>query len=260
MAHPNLSPEVRKQIHDQAGAFLLGNTAPDVQVISGQAREATHFFSLPVQSGATPPWEAILIEHPELMHIEQFPDSRSVFLAGYFCHLQADWIWVLTIFLPTFGPQQTWETFPRRLYLHNVLRAYLDEQVIPTLTAEVVKNLQNTCSEAWLPFVQDNHLDEWREFLTNQFKPGAEVKTIDVFASRQGIDPLEFNSLVKSEKEMESQVFGRLPRATLTEFRDQIISMNLELIQSYLTKDFGVRSMPASSTPGSPNKYDRSAI
>jgi hypothetical protein len=138
MAHPNLSTEVRNQLHKHAGAFLLGNTAPDVQVISGQARQATHFFTLPIQSAAAPPWEAMLLEHPELMYVEHFPGSRSAFLAGYLCHLQADWIWVLTLFLPTFGPEQTWETFPRRLYLHNVLRAYLDEQVIPTLTADVV--------------------------------------------------------------------------------------------------------------------------
>ena len=260
MAHPNLSPEVRIQLNKHAGAFLLGNTAPDVQVISGQTRQATHFFTLPIQSTAAPPWEAMLFEHPELINIEHFPGSRFAFLAGYLCHLQADWIWVLTLFLPTFGPEQTWETFPRRLYLHNVLRAYLDEQVIPTLTADVVGNLKDTCSENWLPFVRDYHLDEWRDFLTNQFKPGAEVKTVDLFASRQGIDPLEFNSLVQSETDMESQVFERLPRATLIDFRDQIISMNLELIQSYLTKDFGVRSMPASGSPRSPNKYDRSAI
>jgi hypothetical protein len=260
MAHPNLSAEVRIQLNKHAGAFLLGNTAPDVQVISGQARQVTHFFTLPIQSAAAPPWETMLFEHPELIHVEHFPGSRSAFLAGYLCHLQADWIWVLTLFLPTFGPEQTWETFPRRLYLHNVLRAYLDGQVISTLTADVVGNLKDTCSENWLPFVRDYHLDEWRDFLTNQFKPGAEVKTVDLFASRQGIDPLEFHSLVQSETDMESQVFERLPRATLIDFRDQIISMNLELIQSYLTKDFGVRSMPASSTPGSPNKYDRSAI
>ena len=260
MAHPNLSAEVRIQLNKHAGAFLLGNTAPDVQVISGQARQVTHFFTLPIQSAAAPPWETMLFEHPELIHVEHFPGSRSAFLAGYLCHLQADWIWVLTLFLPTFGPEQTWETFPRRLYLHNVLRAYLDGQVIPTLTADVVGNLKETCSENWLPFVRDYHLDEWRDFLTNQFKPGAEVKTVDLFASRQGIDPLEFNSLVQSEIDMESQVFERIPRATLIDFRDQIISMNLELIQSYLTKDFGVRSMPASSTPGSANKYDRSAI
>lgn len=260
MAHPNLSTEVRNQLHKHAGAFLLGNTAPDVQVISGQARQATHFFTLPIQSAAAPPWEAMLLEHPELMYVEHFPGSRSAFLAGYLCHLQADWVWVLTLFLPTFGPEQTWETFPRRLYLHNVLRAYLDEQVIPTLTADVVGNLKDTRSENWLPFVRDYHLDDWRDFLTNQFKPGAEVKTVDLFASRQGIDPQEFYSLVKSETDMESQVFERLPRATLIDFRDQIISMNLELIQSYLTKDFGMRSMPASSSPRSPNKYDRSAI
>ena len=97
MAHPNLSSEVRNQLNKHAGAFLLGNTAPDVQVISGQAREATHFFTLPIQSAAAPPWEAMLFENPELMHVEHFTGSRSAFLVGYLCHLQADWIWVLTL-------------------------------------------------------------------------------------------------------------------------------------------------------------------
>lgn len=33
---------------EQRAAFLFGNVAPDVQVISGQARSSTHFFELPI--------------------------------------------------------------------------------------------------------------------------------------------------------------------------------------------------------------------
>ncbi len=260
MAHPDLSLEVRTQLKRQAGAFLLGNTAPDVQVVSGQSRGATHFFTLPIQSGAAPPWERMLSEHPQLFHSDRLPASRSVFLAGYLCHLQADWIWVLTIFLPIFGPKQTWETFTRRLYLHNVLRAYLDEQIIPSLTADLVDNLQQARSKEWLPFVPDNYLNEWRDFLTNQLKPGAAVKTVDLFASRQGVDPLEFNSLIRSEADMEAQVFNRLSRGSLNEFRERIITMNLDLIQSYLNKDFALRSMPSKDSSRPTNYYDRSII
>ena len=34
-------------------AFLLGNIAPDVQTLTGELREATHFFPVPL--GAAPP-------------------------------------------------------------------------------------------------------------------------------------------------------------------------------------------------------------
>ncbi len=113
-------------------AFLLGNTAPDVQTVSGQARQATHFFEVPILPGTQPAWEKVLALQPSLARSWQSPEGAA-FISGYLCHLQADWQWVVEIFSPVFGPGAGWMTFRRRLYLHNVLRAYLDQQIFDQL-------------------------------------------------------------------------------------------------------------------------------
>ena len=43
-------------------------------------------------------------------------------------------------------------------------------------------------------------------------------------------------------------------------FGDRIISMNLELIRAYLTKDLTLGSMPSISSSRPTNYYDRSTI
>ena len=62
---PGLSPEVRQSLQAELPAFLLGNIAPDVQTISGQPREATHFFPVPL-GRAPPAGERLLAEYPAL--------------------------------------------------------------------------------------------------------------------------------------------------------------------------------------------------
>lgn len=235
MGHPELPTVVRTMLQERKGSFLLGSTAPDVQVISGQERQATHFFSVPIKSGAQLPWKRLLQEHPSLIHSNDQYLERDVFIAGYLCHLQADWIWVLDIFLPVFGPAQVWGTFARRLYLHNVLRAYLDEEVVKVLPLDTPEYLQRIVPKNWLPFVRDGNLIRWCDYISRQLQPGADVKTIDVFSARQGINPEEFQSIIHSESQMQAQIFGEIPRKKLKAYRNRVLKMNLHLLQGYLT-------------------------
>jgi hypothetical protein len=236
LEHPGLPGSVRLALSEQRGAFLLGNTAPDVQVVSGQNREDTHFFTLPVPPNARPPWEQMLIDHPGLAGPENFSPVRAAFLAGYLIHLQADWLWVRDIFIPIFGPDNTWESFRYRLYLHNVLRAYLDRQIITDLPAGTGQLLHQVEPQEWLPFVRDHHLRAWQGHLAQQLEPGAEIQTVEVFASRQGISPARYYQLLESESQMDEAVFSRIPRRCLLEYRLRLVEENVELLQSYLSR------------------------
>lgn len=213
---------------------MFGNTAPDVQVVSGYPREVTHFFKLPIRSHDPFAWEACLNEHPDLVRSIRSSTEQAAFLTGYLCHLQADWIWVLDVFMPYFGLRSKWETFPKRLYLHNVLRSYIDQYVLPGLTNEVRSRLEETVPKNWLPFVRDEFLLQWRDFLASQLQPGAEIKTVAVFARRQGISSHEYYSLMNSEEQMEQQVFSRIPRESMKHYRQRLLEANLGLIQNYL--------------------------
>lgn len=232
--HPALPAELRIFLNQHRGAFLFGNTAPDVQTVSGQSRAATHFFDLPIRSGDPLPWDALLHQYERLAHPRLLNPHQAAFLVGYFCHLQADWLWIQQIFLPVFGKRSSWGTFQHRLYLHNVLRAYLDLQILPSLGNGTTSSLARTVPLRWLPFVRDTYLLTWRNFLADQLKPGATVKTVEVFAARQGVPPDEYYQLLYSKDRMDSEIFARLPQQDLCQYRAELIEENLDLILRYL--------------------------
>ena len=215
-------------------SFLLGHVSPDVQVISGQSRESTHFYTLPTKADDKPPWLRLLDEFSNLKSSELRNPEQAVFLAGYLCHLQADWFWVREIFEPYFGPNAEWKTFRDRLYLHNVLRSYLDHHVLKSLKLEIRTSLAQSKPKNWLPFVNKRDLIAWCEFLTRQLKPGAIIKTVEVFASRQGISAENYYRLLQTEEEMQFQVFDYVPRERLLIFGETLLIEGVRLVEQYL--------------------------
>lgn len=216
-------------------AYLFGSTAPDVQVVSGQEKALTHFFDPPIRPGDREPWGRLLAEHPELKNNRHLPPEQAAFIAGYLCHLQADWYWVIDIFAPVFGPWAGWHTFRHRLYLHDVLRSYLDRQILESLPPEAGDDLARSEPRGWLPFVADDILRRWRDRLAAQLQPGAAVQTVEVLSSRLEIPPEEYYRLMCSEKRMEAEIFCRLPRRTLSAYRERLLSANVQLLQDYLS-------------------------
>ena len=255
LANPALANPVKKLLWEQRSAFLLGNTAPDVQVVSRQERQATHFFNLPVRADAQPPWERLLKTHPSLAQPARIPAAQAAFIAGYLCHLQADWLWIVDIFAPVFGPDCRWETFSQRLYLHNVLRAYLDRQVTPALPADTAECLKGIRPDHWLPFVQDVHISSWRDYLAGQLEPGAAAETVEVFASRQGLSPTEFYQLIESEERMEQEVFIYLPRSKLKTYQQYLIESNLGLLQAYFDPQNKPKYIPVTRLPAQSRSF-----
>jgi hypothetical protein len=232
--HRGLPEGVRQFLDASRCAFLFGTTAPDVQVVSGQTRLQTHFFDLPIQEEAPLAWEQALRLTPELAHAEILPAKQAVFVAGYLCHLQADWIWVKEIFAPTFGPRCTWGSFRERLFFHNVLRAYLDVRILPRLHPGMSACLQWVVPDHWLPFVEDRYLVEWRNLLFPQLQPGAATQTVEVFSNRGGISAPEFSAMLVSERRMQEEVFVHLSLDQIAQYHQHVIDENSHLLSDYL--------------------------
>jgi hypothetical protein len=236
LAHPELPSDVRALLQEQRSAFFFGNTAPDVQVVSGQSRQATHFFDLPLLPGDLPAHARLLAVHPALARPGSLPAPQAAFLGGYLCHLLADWIWVKEIFSPVFDSRGPWNGPQEPLYLHNVLRSYLDSQILPGLTNGVRSRLAAAAPDRWLPFVEDRYLHRWRDLLAEQLRPGAEVRTVEVFAARQGIPPESYYDLLSSEERLEAELFARLPRPALEAYRGRLVERSIELIGRYFSR------------------------
>lgn len=234
LEQPALSASVRQFLWRERAAFFFGSIAPDVQTLSGQARLETHFFDLPLDQNKLPPWEALLSRHPDLAKPALLEDAQAAFVLGYLLHLQADWKWVREIFVPYFGKQCQWETLSRRIYLHNVLRIYLDQEILPTLSNGNMPFIRVVTPKNWLPFVKDHDLERWRDLLVDQLQPGASVYSVEIFARRQGIAPEEYYRLLSSEERIEAEIFAHLPRENLRSYRLNLLEENLQLIRHYL--------------------------
>lgn len=224
---------LRDRLRAQRGAFLFGNTAPDVQTVSGQLREATHFFVIPWKR-VPRPHKAMFELFPYLGFPRNLPIDQAAFIAGYICHLWLDVLWVRDIYLDNFGPNARWGAHLRERHVyHNILRAWCDQHDQSQLNGSIGKALASANPIDWLPFAADRYLVQWRNDLAAQFQPGASIRTVEVFAERGGVLPEKFHEVLDSPAEMERHIFAHASPEKIEQFyRDGYVQM-AELVMAY---------------------------
>lgn len=216
------------------GAFLFGHIAPDVRVISRQLRRATHFFRVP-PTNHRPAHKRMLAAHPALARSATLPAAQAAFLAGYLAHLLLDELWIREIFLPIFGPDQTWGDQRERILLHNALRAWLDRRDWPRLPNDLGDLLRQVQPQGWLPFATDADLCRWRDLVADQFASNAAIRTLEIFANHARISDADFMALLEPDA-MQARVFSRVSLAALDEFHTRATVRCHDLIVHYLMK------------------------
>jgi hypothetical protein len=244
LAHAGLSAPLAATLRAELPAFLLGNIAPDVQTVSGQSREATHFFRVPLEPGP-PAVQRLLAKHPLLAQPAGLPAAQAAFLAGYFAHLVFDELWIGRIFTPYFGPAQTWGAdFHEQLYLHNILRAAWDAADRARLTEGVGLALSAALPAGWLPFESDDYLAAWRDWVAEQLRPGAPSRTVEVFTQRMRADPATFAALLASPAELQRRLYAHLPLAALDDYRAAALAASARLIGAYYAGEIAGFTLP----------------
>lgn len=227
-----LPPWAQHLLEAEHGAFLLGHTAPDLQTVSGQKRHETHFYTLP-PTGDRPAYRAFLDSYPELDQPGRLASAHAAFLSGYLAHLLADEAWWREVFSPVFGPQAAWSTWEDRLFLHNVLRTWLDLQDQARLSGTEAQALALAQPAHWLPFVRDEDLRSWRDLLVGQLLPGRRVRTAEVFALRMAVPSEAVEDALRSDDQM-AVIFQHVPMAQLDAYRSSVLEQSLVLIETYL--------------------------
>jgi hypothetical protein len=241
LAEDVLAPALRGQLRQQRGPFLLGHTAGDVQAISGQSREETHFYTISSRHSSSvrqrrgAAYEAMFATHPELAHAESLPPAHAAFIAGYIAHLELDELWLDRVFLPYFA--SGWASWPERSFLHNVLRTWLDHQNRRYVNDTIAASLRRAEPQGWLPFVSDAALRGWRDWLIAQLTPGERLQTAQVFADRMGVPVSDMEMVIHSPRQMEERVFSRIPKAELRAFCDTGYERSIDLIEQYLGQE-----------------------
>jgi hypothetical protein len=230
----DLPSTVKHLLMEHRGAFLLGHTAPDVKTVSGQCREESHFYTIP-RTSQDPAYQALFTAYPGLLEAHQLPPAQAVFIAGYIAHLLLDEIWLDHIFQRYF--LQEWGSLRERLFLHNVLRTWTDYRDQRRLKDSIALVLEDTSPQGWLPFVADEHLRTWRDWLIEQLSANQLMQTAEVFAQRMDLPAAAIKSVVKSPQQMEERIFSRIPRSALEAVQSEGYERSAALITAYIRSD-----------------------
>ena len=237
---PGYQAGIKDVLNTHQSTFFLGHVAPDIREISGQTRESTHFYKFPPSDNDLLPWERMQNVYLTSDCMARSDPECAVFVAGYLCHLQADWLWVKNIYEPYFVYGSHWGTFSNREYMHNVLRSYLDLQVVNSIKSETLFILAKANPKSWMPFLSVCDLFAWRDFLVDQLKSDAPIQTVEIFASRQGISVENYYRLLNAEDEIQDQIFSHMPKDLMDEYWHELLAKNIDLLNRFLGKARGV--------------------
>jgi hypothetical protein len=210
LSDASLSDRTRRTLQAHYPAFYLGSVAPDYQTICNVPRETTHFYNLPPDDGDRA-YPKLLSSFPELAQQIRRSREQAVFIAAYCAHLMLDLRWYHEILTPYFVEPLEWESHHQRFVVHNTLLTYLDKQAVKALPDSAAGILTVAKPKGWLPFARDEELIEWRDLLVAQLRPGALLRTVEIYAKRLFLTPEEFASNLEEPAWMEAYLFSRVP-------------------------------------------------
>ncbi|HOU12734.1 MAG TPA: zinc dependent phospholipase C family protein [Anaerolineae bacterium] len=194
-----LPEKIRQRMRESMSAYLLGNTAVDVQSITGQPRFETHFYHVHGDS-ALRASDTLLAAHPHLADPNRLHPAHAAFVSGYLVHLAWDECWLRDVFRPFYMESALWPDRLTRNVHHNALRVLVDRQAEAILRAwpDLVPLLRTAQPDHWLPFVDNAALCRWRDWLVTQLADPAAVQTAQVFAERMGVSPEHLEAVIRA--------------------------------------------------------------
>ncbi|MEM7114250.1 MAG: zinc dependent phospholipase C family protein [Chloroflexota bacterium] len=213
--------------------FYLGSVVPDLSAISDVAREATHFYKIPIPPDVHAVPE-MLAANPELADVASLTPEHAVFIAGYSAHLLLDVIWLREIVYPFFVIHDSWSDQQSRRVAHFILLTYFDQHDRRALPKTADRILAAAQSNNWLPFAPDDAINRWQAMLVEQLHPGAPSETINIYAERVGMTPTHFAASLNDPDWMADQVFGKIPVDQVRAVLQTAVPRTIDLINDYL--------------------------
>jgi hypothetical protein len=219
-------PEIRAALAADLPAFLLGNIAADARTESGMKREDTHFYSYD-KGIHEHPWRVMMQTHPSLEQTHSA--AQRAFLAGYVAHLSIDEWWSLYMLGPHFALGE-WGSRQTRFVMLHVLLIFMDERDLACLLPWQYEALIAAQPEDWTPFMSDQILSDWRDFIGKQMLPDSS-QTLQVLGSRINMTPAELRAILDSREQMQADLWANISPSLLAEIeagmyrhaRDQLL-------------------------------------
>ena len=256
LSHSDLAEPLYERFLPATAAFMLGNTAPDVQTLTHASRISTHFYRIR-DAQQHWGWEIMLTEYPQLANPHHLDIRQAAFISGYLVHLLWDEIWTREIFTPYFMNATWWSERLDYALHHNALRVLLDRTAHTELRKH--KRIINQVAEVqpynWLPFASDYVLMQWREWLVKQLQDNGESHTVQVFASRMGVTTAKFSDVIGKLEINSCEGIPGLASALLSTHK-QAIAESLDLLLRYWQMDLNLQGIQSGVVKGE-DRYTR---
>ena len=227
--------DFRALLTAECSAFLLGSVAADARVSGSMGREVTHFYSYdePIRKH---PWRVMLGQHPSLQQSNDAP--HRAFLAGYVAHLATDEAWAVKFMHPQFVVKEWNQPRPVRFYALHLLLIHMDERDLNSLETWQPETLLAAEPYSWLPFLPDEPLSDWRDYIGKQIGEEGASETIAILASRLSLKAEHLERAVHSAQEMDVALWQHVSQETLAAAEQVVYEFTCEQLCVYL-KEFG---------------------
>lgn len=221
---------------DVQAAFLLGAISPDVRVVSGHAREDTHFIPIPPPEGVLAQ-DVMLVTWQELQPGSVRESAHAAFVAGYIAHLIMDQTWLDTVVMPgLFIDGIEWGTGHPNWRLYGILMTYLEYRGAQRLPPHITPLLAQASPNRWLPFVEDRHLIQWRDHVVQTIQTDGARRTSQIFARSCGLSAEALEAIVLSEERMTVEAYSVVSPLRLQQFEAETDRRTQNAVIEYLSQ------------------------
>ena len=227
-----LPADMRRLLQQQRPSFQLGCIIADARVTGGVGREVTHFYQLGQPISETP-WRVMLRRYPLLVQVRGA--AHQAFLAGYVAHLALDEYWAENMVRSQFWGRE-WDISHRRdkLFALHLILTVMDERDQAELHAWQADSLAHCQPQAWLPFLHDDILRDWRDFVSRQIAPGGQSQTLPIFSRRLGCDVATVRGVLDDPQLLHARLWRHISPDLLADIEARAYAYARKQLASYL--------------------------
>ncbi|MCY3575305.1 MAG: hypothetical protein OXG92_00515 [Chloroflexi bacterium] len=227
-----LPANMRSLLERRRSAFQLGSIIADARVTGGIGRELTHFYQLgePITEA---PWRVMFRRYPLLAQAKG--DAHLAFLAGYVAHLALDEYWAVNMVRPHFWERE-WDVshWRDKLFALHLILTVMDERDQAELQTWQADSLTQCQPQDWLPFLHDDILCDWRDFVSRQIAPGGTSQTLSIFSRRLGCDEAILRAVLDDPQQLLDRLWRHIPPRLLADVEARAYAYTRQQLIHYL--------------------------
>lgn len=225
-------------LDEAPGPYLLGATAPDVRIMTGQPREETHFITLDADHGERS-IDNLFAAHPDLRTVN---GRARAFLAGYLTHLEVDQAWITTVYRPFFGRESEHQSSLEANFMDRTLQFYMDwkERQDRDLVNAFYEHVMAADPADDLPIIPAPTLREWQGFVKRILQNEPSWEWFSDFLQRRlrlesSVTDEQLRTLALALPDVLERVLRYVTPERLRAFKEDAVARQAAALRSYLS-------------------------